>query len=75
MRLLSSMNNTVLDLCSLSVQVQVWQDAFPGVLRGQLARLAGAEILAINNTDPFAAVDVNAAIAGSYQAGCRQELL
>jgi hypothetical protein len=49
-------------------EVQVWQDALPGALKGQLASLAGAEVLAINGADPWKAVDANAAIAGSYQA-------
>jgi hypothetical protein len=49
-------------------QVQVWQDALPGALKGQLASLSGAQVLAINGEDPWKAADANAAIAGSYQA-------
>ena len=47
--------------------VQFWQDALPGDLKGQLARLSGARVLAINGLDPWVAVDANALNAGSYQ--------
>ncbi|GJE90953.1 hypothetical protein PsYK624_071000 [Phanerochaete sordida] len=54
-------------------ELSVWQDALPGQLRGQLASLSGAKVLAINGQDPFVAVDANALIAGSFQPlGTRQ---
>ncbi|KAI0343267.1 hypothetical protein BDW22DRAFT_1259728 [Trametopsis cervina] len=54
-------------------QIQVWQDALPGLLKGQLASLSGAKVLLINGADPFVAVNANAQIAGSFQAlGTRQ---
>ncbi|EJF59301.1 hypothetical protein DICSQDRAFT_156307 [Dichomitus squalens LYAD-421 SS1] len=54
-------------------EVQTWQDALPGALKGQLASLSGAKVLAINGQDPWIAVDANAAIAGSFQGlGTRQ---
>jgi hypothetical protein len=53
--------------------VQFWQDALPGALKGQLASLSGAQVLAINGQDPWAAADANAAISGGYQQfGTRQ---
>ncbi|KAM5543490.1 hypothetical protein V8D89_002741 [Ganoderma adspersum] len=48
-------------------EVQTWQDALPGDLKGQLASLAGAKVIAINGHDPWVAVDANALIAGSFQ--------
>ncbi|KAI0787068.1 hypothetical protein BC629DRAFT_1582239 [Irpex lacteus] len=48
-------------------EIQVWQDALPGPLKGQLASLSGAKVLAINGAPPFVAVDANALIAGSFQ--------
>ncbi|KAF8960420.1 hypothetical protein BDZ97DRAFT_1307262 [Flammula alnicola] len=54
-------------------QIDVWQNALPGPLKGQLASLSGAKVLQINGQDPFVAVDANALIAGSFQAlGTRQ---
>lgn len=72
-------------------EIQVWQDALPGSLKGQLAsvnghlfakwmqrlpwisQLSGAKVLHINGEDPFAAVNANAVITGSFQAfGTRQ---
>ncbi|KAI5120057.1 hypothetical protein M0805_007808 [Coniferiporia weirii] len=54
-------------------EVTFWQDALPGSLRGQLASLSGAKVLAINGQDPFVAVDANAAITGSFEGfGTRQ---
>ncbi|KAF7316315.1 Peptidase S41 family protein ustP [Mycena indigotica] len=53
--------------------LDAWQDALPGDLKGRLDLLSGAKVLLINGLPPFAAVDANAAIAGSYQAlGTRQ---
>jgi hypothetical protein len=51
-----------------SDEIQVWQDALPGALKGQLASLSGAEVLAINGKDPWIAVAENSAITGGYQA-------
>ncbi|KAI0700773.1 hypothetical protein BC835DRAFT_1265868 [Cytidiella melzeri] len=54
-------------------EIQVWQDALPGSLKGQLESLSGATVLLINGADPFAAVDANAQITGSFQPlGTRQ---
>ncbi|KIM38039.1 hypothetical protein M413DRAFT_448078 [Hebeloma cylindrosporum] len=54
-------------------QIDVWQNALPGPLKGKLATLSGAKVLLINGQDPFVAVNANAQIAGSYQAlGTRQ---
>ncbi|KAH8114000.1 hypothetical protein DFH11DRAFT_1509631 [Phellopilus nigrolimitatus] len=54
-------------------EIVLWQDALPGELKGQLASLSGAKVLAINSQDPFVAVDANAAITGSFEGfGTRQ---
>ncbi|KAF4616286.1 hypothetical protein D9613_008331 [Agrocybe pediades] len=54
-------------------QIDVWQNALPGPLKGKLASLSGARVLLINGQDPFVAVNVNALITGSFQAlGTRQ---
>ncbi|KAL0577205.1 hypothetical protein V5O48_004803, partial [Marasmius crinis-equi] len=54
-------------------QVQVWQDALPGDLKGKLQSLNGAKVVKINGEDPFVAVNANAAITGSFQGfGTRQ---
>ncbi|KAJ3512815.1 hypothetical protein NLJ89_g3306 [Agrocybe chaxingu] len=54
-------------------QIDVWQNALPGPLKGQLASLSGARVLLINGQDPFMAVNANAQITGSFQAfGTRQ---
>ncbi|CDO71106.1 hypothetical protein BN946_scf184844.g110 [Trametes cinnabarina] len=54
-------------------EVSFWQNALPGALKGQLASLAGARVLAINGQDPFVAVNANAQVAGSFQGlGTRQ---
>lgn len=54
-------------------QIDVWQNALPGSLKGKLASLSGAKVLLINGQDPWVAVDANARIAGSFQAlGTRQ---
>jgi hypothetical protein len=54
-------------------EVRFWQLTLPAPLRGKLASLSGAEVLAIDGKDPWAAVDANAAVSGGYQAhGTRQ---
>ncbi|KAI0343270.1 hypothetical protein BDW22DRAFT_1413290 [Trametopsis cervina] len=54
-------------------EIQVWQNALPGPLKGQLQSLSGAKVLLINGADPFVAVNSNAQIAGSFQPlGTRQ---
>ncbi|KLO14415.1 hypothetical protein SCHPADRAFT_872766 [Schizopora paradoxa] len=54
-------------------EIQFWQDSLPGNLKGQLASLSGAKVLAINGQDPFASVDANALITGSFEGfGTRQ---
>ncbi|KAI0667292.1 hypothetical protein C8Q78DRAFT_1175982 [Trametes maxima] len=54
-------------------EVNFWQNALPGPLKGKLASLSGAKVLAINGQDPYAAVDANALITGSFQSlGTRQ---
>ncbi|KAJ3847185.1 hypothetical protein EV368DRAFT_51615 [Lentinula lateritia] len=54
-------------------EIEFWQNALPGKLQGQLETLKGAEVLAINDQDPFVAVNSNALITGGYQSfGTRQ---
>ncbi|KAF9041554.1 hypothetical protein BJ165DRAFT_1406469 [Panaeolus papilionaceus] len=54
-------------------QIDVWQNALPGPLKGQLASLSGARVLLINGQAPNVAIDANAKIAGSFQGlGTRQ---
>ncbi|KAF9479493.1 hypothetical protein BDN70DRAFT_932553 [Pholiota conissans] len=54
-------------------QIDVWQNALPGPLKGKLESLSGAKVLLINGQDPFVAVNANALITGSFQAlGTRQ---
>ncbi|KAJ3865646.1 hypothetical protein EV359DRAFT_38336 [Lentinula novae-zelandiae] len=54
-------------------EIEFWQNALPGKLQGQLETLNGAEVLAINDQDPFVAVNSNALITGGYQSfGTRQ---
>ncbi|TDL25270.1 hypothetical protein BD410DRAFT_633830 [Rickenella mellea] len=54
-------------------EISVWQNALPGALKGQLASLSAAKVIAINGADPWVAVNANAQIAGSFQAlGTRQ---
>ncbi|KAL1948805.1 hypothetical protein VTO73DRAFT_10611 [Trametes versicolor] len=54
-------------------EVAVWQNALPGALKGKLASLSGAKVLAINGLSPLIAVDENAKITGSFQGlGTRQ---
>ncbi|EEB91861.1 hypothetical protein MPER_09715, partial [Moniliophthora perniciosa FA553] len=54
-------------------EIEVWQNALPGELRGQLESLSGAQVLLIDGQDPFVAVNANAEVAGGYQAlGTRQ---
>ncbi|KXN82588.1 hypothetical protein AN958_02439 [Leucoagaricus sp. SymC.cos] len=54
-------------------QIDFWQNALPGKLKGQLASLSGARVLTINGKDPNVAIDANAQITGSFQGlGTRQ---
>ncbi|KAK7047460.1 hypothetical protein VNI00_006691 [Paramarasmius palmivorus] len=54
-------------------QIDVWQNALPGNLKGKLSSLNGAKVLAINGKSPWDAVNANAAITGGYQGfGTRQ---
>ncbi|GBE83957.1 hypothetical protein SCP_0510160 [Sparassis crispa] len=54
-------------------QIDVWQDALPTGLKGQLSSLSAAKVLLINGLDPFIAIDDNAHVTGSYQGfGTRQ---
>ncbi|KAF8157203.1 hypothetical protein B0H34DRAFT_490777 [Crassisporium funariophilum] len=54
-------------------QIDFWQNALPGPLKGQLSSLSGAKVISINGQDPFVAVNANALITGSFQAlGTRQ---
>ncbi|KAF8649153.1 hypothetical protein AX16_005951 [Volvariella volvacea WC 439] len=54
-------------------QIDVWQNALPGQLKGKLASLNGAKVLRINGQPPFDAVNANTLITGGYQAfGTRQ---
>ncbi|KAJ3500855.1 hypothetical protein NLJ89_g9606 [Agrocybe chaxingu] len=49
-------------------QIDFWQNALPGKLKGNLKSLSGAKILLINGRPPFDAVHANALITGSYQS-------
>ncbi|KAK7685580.1 hypothetical protein QCA50_011447 [Cerrena zonata] len=49
-------------------QIDVWQNALPGNLKGKLESLSGAKVLLIDGLDPFVAVEANAAITGSFQS-------
>lgn len=54
-------------------QVDFWQNALPGHLKGQLESLSGAQVLTIDGRDPNVAIDANALITGSFQGvGTRQ---
>ncbi|CAL1699095.1 unnamed protein product [Somion occarium] len=54
-------------------ELDVWQNALPGSLKGKLSSLSGAKVLLINGADPFVAVNANALITGSFQGfGTRQ---
>ncbi|RDB27918.1 Peptidase S41 family protein ustP [Hypsizygus marmoreus] len=54
-------------------QIDVWQNALPGSLKGKLEMLSGAKVLLIDGKAPFDAVDANSLITGSFQAfGTRQ---
>ncbi|KAJ3768691.1 hypothetical protein FB446DRAFT_815071 [Lentinula raphanica] len=54
-------------------EIKFWQNALPGKLQGQLETLNGAQVIAINDQDPFVAVDANALVTGGYQSlGTRQ---
>ncbi|KAL1695448.1 hypothetical protein GGG16DRAFT_45350 [Schizophyllum commune] len=47
--------------------ISFWQEALPGDLKGNLHKLSGAKVLAINGENPWVAVNANAAVAGGYQ--------
>ncbi|KAF8806425.1 hypothetical protein BYT27DRAFT_7233838 [Phlegmacium glaucopus] len=49
-------------------EIEFWQQALPGHLKGQLASLSGARVLLINGKEPFVAVNENAKITGGYQS-------
>ncbi|KAF5321011.1 hypothetical protein D9619_001895 [Psilocybe cf. subviscida] len=49
-------------------EIKFWQQALPGKLKGKLASLSGAKVLAINGEDPFIAVNKNTKVAGGYQS-------
>ncbi|TDL26162.1 hypothetical protein BD410DRAFT_716722 [Rickenella mellea] len=56
-------------------QIPIWQNALPGDLKGKLATLSGAKVLAINGQDPWAAVNANAEVTGGFQGfGTRQNV-
>ncbi|KAH8099441.1 hypothetical protein BXZ70DRAFT_1009250 [Cristinia sonorae] len=58
---------------SFSDQIDVWQNALPGNLRGKLKSLSGAKVLKINGQDPFKVVNAHAQVAGAFQGvGARQ---
>ncbi|KAH8099774.1 hypothetical protein BXZ70DRAFT_941064 [Cristinia sonorae] len=55
-------------------EIETWQNALPGKLKGKLASLSGAKVLKINNKDPFDVVEENAKATGRYQSlGSRQK--
>ncbi|KAL1745699.1 hypothetical protein HDZ31DRAFT_35878 [Schizophyllum fasciatum] len=47
--------------------ISFWQDALPVELKGNLHKLSGARVLAINGADPWVSVNANAEVAGGYQ--------
>ncbi|KAK0485881.1 hypothetical protein IW261DRAFT_1452570 [Armillaria novae-zelandiae] len=54
-------------------EIEYWQKRLPGTLKGKLQSLSGARVLLIDGQDPFAAVNANARVTGSYQSfGTRQ---
>ncbi|TFK38167.1 hypothetical protein BDQ12DRAFT_684077 [Crucibulum laeve] len=54
-------------------QIDVWQNALPGPLKGKLESFSGAKVLLLNGRNPFDAVGDNALITGSFQGlGTRQ---
>ncbi|PFH48702.1 hypothetical protein AMATHDRAFT_149320 [Amanita thiersii Skay4041] len=54
-------------------QIDFWQNALPGNLKGKLETLSGAKVISINGKGPFDAVNANALITGSFQGfGTRQ---
>ncbi|PBK91572.1 hypothetical protein ARMGADRAFT_1054240 [Armillaria gallica] len=54
-------------------EIEYWQKRLPGTLKGKLESLSGARVLLIDGQDPFAAVNANAQVTGSYQSfGTRQ---
>ncbi|KAG6813617.1 hypothetical protein H0H92_009234 [Tricholoma furcatifolium] len=48
--------------------IEFWEDALPGDLKGKLSSLSGAKVLLINKEDPFVAVNDNALVTGGYQS-------
>ncbi|KAF8345916.1 hypothetical protein F5887DRAFT_1061550 [Amanita rubescens] len=53
--------------------IQFWQNALPGQLKGELSTLSGARVFLIDGEDPFKAVNQSAFIVGGYQSfGARQ---
>ncbi|KAH8102308.1 hypothetical protein BXZ70DRAFT_68187 [Cristinia sonorae] len=49
-------------------QVDFWQNALPGKLKGKLSSLSGAKVLKIDGRDPWDAVEASADVTGSYAA-------
>ncbi|TFK44792.1 hypothetical protein BDQ12DRAFT_673584 [Crucibulum laeve] len=49
-------------------EIEFWQQALPGDLKGKLASLSGATVHMINGEDPFVAVNSNALVTGGYQS-------
>ncbi|KAF9051220.1 hypothetical protein BDZ89DRAFT_1154116 [Hymenopellis radicata] len=48
--------------------LEFWENALPGNLKGQLRSLSGARVLLINGQSPLVAVNANALTTGSYQS-------
>ncbi|KAF8622711.1 hypothetical protein AX15_006802 [Amanita polypyramis BW_CC] len=54
-------------------ELEFWQNALPGHLKGALSTLSGARVFLIDGEDPFKAVNRSALLSGGYQAfGTRQ---
>ncbi|KAF4621280.1 hypothetical protein D9613_000757 [Agrocybe pediades] len=49
-------------------EIEFWQNALPGHLKGKLASLSGAKVFLINDKEPFVAVNESTETAGSYQS-------
>ncbi|KAF8875409.1 hypothetical protein CPB84DRAFT_1853270 [Gymnopilus junonius] len=48
-------------------EIQFWQNALPGPMKGQLTSVSRAKVLLINGQNPFIMVDANVQITGGFQ--------
>ncbi|KAH8091645.1 hypothetical protein BXZ70DRAFT_1011051 [Cristinia sonorae] len=49
-------------------QIEIWQNALPGKLKGNLAALSGAKVIKINHQDPFDVLEEHARTVGQYES-------